>query len=61
MKKKITHFSSCCGEPIMVKGQPEGGLYCSKCGKENFCTIIVETTAKTAPPPKLKNYEKIRK
>jgi len=45
----------------MVKGQPEGGLYCSKCGKENFCTIIVETTAKTAPPPKLKNYEKIRK
>lgn len=39
--KKETHLSSCCREPIIVKGEGQG-LYCSKCGSETFSTIIIE-------------------
>jgi len=41
--KKETHISSCCREPIMLKGQ---GLYCLKCGSEIFNTIIMDKEPK---------------
>ena len=39
--RKETHLSSCCREPIIVKGEGQG-LSCSKCGSETFSTIIIE-------------------
>jgi len=58
MKQEITHFSSCCKEPIMVKGKPGGGLYCSKCGKENFHTIIIDTTIKPQVIKSIQNSDR---